>query len=105
MERERHQLASHIKQARSAAERAGIPDRSAPKEERALIALIGIGSSSHRDDAAGLEVARRVRQAQPAGIRILEDEGEPSSLLDDWHGAAEALVVEGVSSGASPGTL
>ncbi len=36
---------------------------------------------------------------------VIEQEGEPASLLDAWTGADEALVVDGVSSGSPPGTL
>ncbi|MEO8091740.1 MAG: hydrogenase maturation protease [bacterium] len=67
--------------------------------------LIGIGNRFRRDDAAGLEVARRLRLAQPPGVTVLEREGEPTSLLEAWSDADEALVVDGVSSGAEPGTL
>ena len=67
--------------------------------------LIGIGSRFRRDDAAGLEVARRIREAQPPGVRVIEDEGEPTSLLHLWTGAEEAIVVDSVDSGSAPGAL
>lgn len=79
--------------------------RSLEQEKRKLLVLIGIGNQFRRDDAAGLEVARRLRQAQPLGVTVLEQEGEPASLLEAWSDADEALVVDGVSSGAKPGTL
>ena len=67
--------------------------------------VIGIGNRWRRDDAAGPEVARRLREADPPGVQVLEQEGEPIALLAAWSGAEEALVIDGVSSGASPGTL
>jgi hydrogenase maturation protease len=70
-----------------------------------LLALIGIGNRFRRDDAAGLEVARRLRLARPPGVSILEQEGEPTSLIEAWSEAHDALVVDGVDSGADPGTL
>ena len=46
--------------------------RSLEQEKRKLLVLIGIGNQFRRDDAAGLEVARRLRQAQPLGVTVLE---------------------------------
>ena len=67
--------------------------------------VIGIGNAWRRDDAAGLEVARRLRASALAGVSIDEREGEPAGLLDSWDGAESAVVVDAVSSGASPGTV
>jgi hydrogenase maturation protease len=50
-------------------------------------------------------VARRLRTMAPAGVSIDEREGEPAGLLDAWEGAESAVIVDAVSSGASPGTL
>ena len=77
----------------------------ADDRESKVLALIGIGNQFRRDDAAGLEVAHRLRVAHPTGVRILEQEGEPTSLIEAWSGADEVLVVDGVYSGAAPGTL
>jgi hydrogenase maturation protease len=106
MERHRDHLVHEIEVARSLAKKAQIPiDRSPEQEERGLLALIGIGNQFRRDDAAGLEVARRLRLAHPPGVKILEREGEPASLLEAWSDVDEALVVDGVLSGSPPGTL
>jgi hydrogenase maturation protease len=67
--------------------------------------VIGIGNAWRRDDAAGLEVARRLRAPALAGVSIDEREGEPAGLLEAWDGAESVLVVDAVSSGASPGTV
>jgi hydrogenase maturation protease len=50
-------------------------------------------------------VARRIRDGAPEGVRVIEREGEPIDLLDDWSEVDEAIVVDAVSSGASPGTV
>lgn len=106
MERHRDHLVDDIEIARSLAERAGIPwERSAAPVEARVLAVIGIGNRFRRDDGAGLEVARRLREARPAGVEILEQEGEPAGLLEAWSHVHEALVIDGVSSGAPPGTL
>ncbi len=106
MERHYDQLARDIDRARSLARKAHIPiDRPVQVGKPKLLALIGIGDRRRGDDGAGLEVARRLRLAHPPGVTILEQEGEPASLLETWSDADEVLVVDGVSSGAEPGTL
>jgi hydrogenase maturation protease len=104
MERERDHLARDIERCRSLAKRAGIQVAREPGAER-LLALIGIGNRFRRDDAAGLEVARRLRLAHPPGVRFFEEEGEPATLIERWSEAQEALVVDAVDSGSTPGTL
>jgi hydrogenase maturation protease len=66
--------------------------------------VIGIGNAWRRDDAAGLAVARRLREALP-GARVLEREGEPSGLIDAWEGADALWLADAVASGAPPGTI
>lgn len=104
MERERDHLVRDIEQCRSLAKRAGI---SVPREQEGerLLALIGIGNRFRSDDAAGLEVARRLRLAHPPGVRFFEEEGEPATLIETWSDAEQALVVDAVNSGSPPGTL
>ncbi|HET9119999.1 MAG TPA: hydrogenase maturation protease, partial [Solirubrobacterales bacterium] len=75
--------------------------RGEPKQ----LALIGIGDRLRRDDAAGLEVVRRLRLAHPPGVRLVEESGEPASLIEIWAGTDETLVVDGIGSGAAPGRL
>ena len=67
------------------------------------ILVIGVGNRWRSDDAAGLEVARRLREAPPAGARVIEREGEPVDLIEEWSTAGEAIVIDAVSSGAEPG--
>jgi len=106
MERHRDHVVHDIEHARSLARRAHIPiDRDLEPDRRKRLALIGIGDPRRSDDAAGLEVAQRLRRAAPAGVTVLEQEGEPTTLLEAWAGATEALVIDGVDSGAEPGTL
>jgi hydrogenase maturation protease len=110
MERQREHLTRDIEHARSLAARAGIEiDREVEgaieREEKRLLSLIGIGNRFRRDDAAGLEVVRRLRLAHPPGVILIEQEGEPASLIEAWSTADEALVVDGISSGSEPGRL
>jgi hydrogenase maturation protease len=106
MERQREQLQLDIEVARHKAHGLGISLAHAPESGyRAWLALIGVGNRFRGDDGAGLEVASRLRATHPPGCRILEEEGEPGSLIEDWALVQEALVVDAVSTGAEPGTL
>jgi len=67
------------------------------------VLVIGVGNSYRSDDAAGLQVARRLRDARELDVR--ESEGEPVALLDEWDGADAAIVIDAVFSGAPPGTI
>jgi hydrogenase maturation protease len=64
--------------------------------------VVGVGNDWRGDDAAGLVVARRLREA---GIPTVEVGGDPAALLDAWAGASHAIVVDAVRSGAAPGTV
>lgn len=105
MEQHRDQLDRDMRYARRLATEEGIPlyPPGAHNADKLLI-VIGIGNRWRRDDGAGPEVARRLHEAAPRAVKILEQEGEPTSLLAGWDGADEALVIDGVSSGAAPGT-
>jgi len=68
--------------------------------------VIGIGNSLGHDDAAGLQIARRLRaSAHLAGMTVHEHEGETLGLLDIWQGADAIVLVDAVRSGAPPGTI
>lgn len=70
------------------------------------VVVIGVGNALRGDDAAGLEVARRLRpRAAAAGILVREQEGEALGLLEQWRGAAAALLVDAIRSGAPAGTI
>jgi hydrogenase maturation protease len=67
--------------------------------------VIGVGNAWAGDDAAGVLVARMVRDRSPAGVAVIEHEGEPTALLDAWAGARLAILVDAISSGGEPGEL
>src|SRR6266545_5445451 len=84
MERRREELQHDIETARREAHGLGISLEHAPESGfRAWLALIGVGNRFRGDDGAGLEVASRLRATHPPGCRILEEEGEPGSLIRD----------------------
>jgi hydrogenase maturation protease len=67
--------------------------------------VVGVGNDLRGDDAAGLEVARRVRRAAPPGVEVLEASGDGAALMDLWAGADLAVVVDACVSGAEPGAV
>jgi hydrogenase maturation protease len=66
------------------------------------VLVIGVGNALRADDAAGLEVVRRLR-ARP-GVEVREQSGEATALLDALRGRAAAIIVD-AALGAEPGRL
>ncbi|MDX1389222.1 MAG: hydrogenase maturation protease [Acidobacteriota bacterium] len=69
------------------------------------VAVIGIGTPEHADDAAGLVVARRVREQAPPSVDVHEVTGDGIALLETWHGYERVILVDAVFSGRIAGTL
>ncbi|WP_432872971.1 hydrogenase maturation protease [Microbispora rosea] len=69
------------------------------------IVVIGLGGDGRGDDAAGLEVVRRLRGRLSSSVVIVESAGDPAQLVEAWTGARLAVVIDAVSSGAAPGTV
>jgi hydrogenase maturation protease len=67
--------------------------------------VVGVGNAWAGDDAAGLLVAGIVRDRAPAGVAVVEHEGEPTALLDTWDGARLAVVVDATCGGGAPGSV
>jgi len=106
MERHRDHLQHDIEVARQGARRLGIALEHTPETGyKAWLTVIGVGNRFRHDDAAGLEVATRLHALEPAGVRVVEEEGEPASLLEAWAGVDEALVIDAVDSRAPAGRM
>jgi hydrogenase maturation protease len=67
--------------------------------------VIGVGNAWRGDDAAGLAVARRLRELAPAGIEVREHEGEATGLVEAWSGADHVVVVDAAAFGAPAGSV
>lgn len=67
--------------------------------------VIGVGNADRGDDAAGRAVAKRVKDARPADVDIIEHDGEATALLCEFDGVAEAFLIDACASGAPPGTV
>jgi hydrogenase maturation protease len=73
--------------------------------KRRSILVIGLGNTDRGDDAAGREVARRLREAGAEGADIVELGGEATALLAAFEGAEAVFLVDACLSGAPPGTI
>ncbi|HET6947234.1 MAG TPA: hydrogenase maturation protease [bacterium] len=69
------------------------------------VVVVGVGNAYRRDDAAGLAVVRRLREAVPPGTVVVEAEADPMLILEHCAGAEAAVVIDAVSSGGRPGTV
>ncbi len=88
------------------AARAATGAATGPVREHRAVVVIGVGNPLRHDDAAGLEVARRVQaRAGAAGIAVCEQAGESLGLLEQWEGHDAVVLVDATHSGAAPGTI
>jgi hydrogenase maturation protease len=67
--------------------------------------IIGVGNMFRGDDAAGLIVARRLRDRISQDISIVEVGGDPLSIMEAWKTAGNVVLVDAVQSGRPPGTI
>lgn len=67
--------------------------------------VIGVGNVYRGDDGAGIAVARKLAAQRLPGVRVMEMNGEGTSLQEAWKDAPSILLVDAVSSGAVPGTI
>jgi hydrogenase maturation protease len=70
--------------------------------------VIGVGNADRGDDAVGLVIARRVREAIAPGsgdVTVAELVGDQLGLLDAWAGADDVYVIDAVRSGGTPGAV
>lgn len=65
--------------------------------------VIGVGNALRGDDAAGLQVARRLAARGCAAVH--ESSGETASLMELWKDAACVLLADAAQSGAAAGTV
>jgi hydrogenase maturation protease len=69
------------------------------------VLVIGIGNAYRHDDAAGLMVARQLKDHTLSSCEVHEQVGEGAALMDLWKGAERVLVVDAAQSGAVPGSI
>jgi hydrogenase maturation protease len=67
--------------------------------------FIGVGNPFRGDDGVGIAVVQRLRKEIPPGVRVQEESGDGTELLEAWKGAECVILVDAVQSGAPPGTI
>jgi hydrogenase maturation protease len=69
------------------------------------VLLVGIGNDYRSDDSAGLVAIRLLKARYLPGTLCIENNGDGTALLEIWAQANRAILIDAVSSGASPGTI
>lgn len=64
--------------------------------------MIAVGNALRGDDAAGLEIGRRLSPAD--GIRVIEQDGEVAAIVEALRAARAAVIVD-AAAGPRPGRL
>ncbi|HEY9074319.1 MAG TPA: hydrogenase maturation protease [Desulfobaccales bacterium] len=67
--------------------------------------VIGVGQEWRGDDAAGLLVARQVREMGGAGVAVLENSGAAADLMAAWQRAEAVILADAVQGGGQPGEI
>jgi hydrogenase maturation protease len=67
--------------------------------------FMGVGNPLRSDDGAGRFVVQRLRSQIPRGVKVLEETGDSTELLEAWKEADLVFLVDAVQSGAPPGTI
>jgi len=70
-----------------------------------FILVVGIGQEWRGDDAAGLLVARRLREMVSPEVMVLENSGSMTHLLDAWQEADAVILADAVRGGGRPGEI
>jgi len=69
------------------------------------VLVIGVGNAYLHDDAAGLVVARHLKDQTHSSCEVHEHVGEGTGLMELWKCAERVVVVDAVQSGATAGTV
>jgi hydrogenase maturation protease len=67
--------------------------------------VIGVGNPDRGDDAIGMLVARRVKEARPSAVTVVESNRDGASLMDLWESAGTVIVIDAVACDEKPGTI
>jgi hydrogenase maturation protease len=74
---------------------------------RLALRIIGCGNLDRGDDAAGLLVARRLREigVEILEVEIIEESGDSFSLMDCWVGFEHMILVDATAPSGTPGQI
>jgi hydrogenase maturation protease len=74
-------------------------------EDATPVLIIGIGNVYCSDDGAGIATVRQLKDQLRPGVRVLEESGEGTRLLEAWKNASLVILIDAVHSGARAGTI
>jgi len=69
------------------------------------VCVIGVGNEFRCDDAAGILVARRIRERGIATVSVREASGEGAALMDLWSGFERVVIIDAVQADTTPGAV
>lgn len=69
------------------------------------VLVIGVGNAARGDDAVGRRVIQRLQGEVGEGVRMQEQSGEGTALMEAWQDADAVILVDAVQSGGAPGTI
>jgi hydrogenase maturation protease len=67
--------------------------------------LVGVGNEYRSDDGVGLMIARKIHEKLISSLTVKEESGEGAALMEAWQRFQNVIIVDAVSSGATPGTI
>jgi hydrogenase maturation protease len=69
------------------------------------ILVIGVGNEFRSDDGLGIHIVRELRRRVSTNVRLVEQSGEGTSLMETWKGVPHVFIVDAVVSNGNPGAL
>jgi hydrogenase maturation protease len=75
-----------------------------PNNQYAIL-IIGVGNLFRSDDAVGVLISRKLNNMNLENVKVEEQSGEGTSLMDSWKGYQKVFIIDAVSSGELPGNI
>jgi hydrogenase maturation protease len=69
------------------------------------ILLIGVGNEFRSDDGLGIYAAREIRRRNVPGVRVVEQNGDGTALMEAWEDYRYVIVVDAMNSGTASGDV